>query len=133
MKSFRTKTDIILIVIITTAFGFPIYQSIIHKKVINCILPSLILLLLFYFFSTLRYVIENEYLIIKTKFYIFNKIKISEIKSIEKTNDLTSAPALSIERLSIKFGKHDEVLLSPKDKQGFINELLNVKASIEIL
>lgn len=132
MKTHRSKIDIWLIVLLIIVFSYPIYQATYHQNWVQFCLFSMVAVLVFYSFSTLKYIIQDEFLVIKINFYTFNKIKISEIKSIENSNNLISSPALSIDRLSIKFGKFDEVLVSPKNKEAFTNDLSNVNTEIII-
>ena len=65
-------------------------------------------------------------------FIVNERIDISKIRKIEKTNSILSSPALSLDRIAIKFNKFDEVYISPKEKQAFVDELLNVNPDIEI-
>lgn len=50
-------------------------------------------------------------------------IPVSGIRRIERSRSLVSGPALSLDRLLIRYGKHDWILISPKDKEGFLSEL----------
>ena len=50
-------------------------------------------------------------------------IPLSGIRRIERSRSLIAGPALSLDRLLIHYGKHDWILISPKDKDGFISEL----------
>ena len=56
-------------------------------------------------------------------------IDIQEIKSIKKTNELSNAPALSVDRLEICY-KGGRVLISPRDKLKFVKELKNINPKI---
>ena len=61
--------------------------------------------------------------------------QIVNIKTIRKISDdmnWISAPALSLDRLELFFNTYDGVVVSPKDKIGFIKELLVVKPDIEL-
>ncbi len=133
MKSYRSKIDTWLIVLLTIVFGIPILNAIYNQIWALLLIFLPIVLLIIYMFSTLRYCIEGDFLIIKFGFYTHSKININEIKSIEKSNNPLNSPASSLDRLSIKYNKYDEVLVSPKEKQDFINDLLNVNAGIVVL
>lgn len=50
-------------------------------------------------------------------------IPVSGIRRIEPSRSLVSGPALSLDRLLIHYGKHDWILISPKDREGFLSEL----------
>ena len=56
------------------------------------------------------------------------KININDITQIEPTHNPLSSPALSLDRLKIyyrKDGRVATVMISPKDKEGFLNILRN--------
>ena len=84
-------------------------------------------------FLKTEYKIENEKLKIKCGI-IFNKtIDISKIKKISKTSSLMSSPAPSFDRIELKYGKFDEIIIiiSPKDKLSFANDLTQINTEIE--
>ena len=58
------------------------------------------------------------------------KVEIQSIKRIYKTRNPLSSPALSLDRIAIVYNKYDEVLISPKDKKEFIEELLKINPDI---
>jgi hypothetical protein len=51
-------------------------------------------------------------------------IPIDSISRIASSRSVASAPALSISRLAIQYGRFKEVLISPADRRGFIRALL---------
>jgi hypothetical protein len=81
---------------------------------------------------TTYYVISGDKLIIKSGLFFNLNLNIEDIKRISETDDLVSSPALSTDRLEILYNKFDVVLISPKDKQGFIEELGKLNPQIEI-
>jgi hypothetical protein len=64
---------------------------------------------------------------------VYERIDIFKITKIEKTNSILSSPALSLDRIRIRYNKYDEVLISPKVKKEFVDELLKVNPTIEII
>ena len=50
-------------------------------------------------------------------------IPISSITSIRPSRNPISSPALSLRRLSIRYNKYDEILVSPKDREAFVAAL----------
>ena len=51
------------------------------------------------------------------------KIPIAEIPSIEATRSPLSSPALSMDRLRIRYGKRRRIMISPADKAGFLEAI----------
>ena len=65
---------------------------------------------------------------------IFKKIRISikDILHVKETRNPFSSPALSMDRLEIKYADRKFVLISPKEKNDFINTLLEKNPEIII-
>ncbi|WP_041720467.1 PH domain-containing protein [Alkaliphilus metalliredigens] len=57
-------------------------------------------------------------------------IPIKDIKSIKKTRNPLSSPALSIERLQIRYGYSSMILISPKDRDRFIELITKENGNI---
>lgn len=73
-----------------------------------------------------KYVIDGEYLIVKSGFFFSQRFFIEDLRSITPTRTILSAPAASLDRLELNFGDVS-VVVSPKDKDGFI-ECIRSKA-----
>ena len=78
-----------------------------------------------------RYKIEENILNIQCGGFNW-KINIEEIRKIRKVKSIFAAPALSIDRLEILYGKYDVVSISPKNEDKFIELLLNENPQIPI-
>jgi hypothetical protein len=127
MKIYKSKVDWWLVVLVLAVFGFPIVDGVLSKENMLSVV-FIILLLLFYILAiTLKYKIEGEYLTIWR-----TKIDIKTIRKVYATRNPLSSPALSINRIAIVYNKYDEVLISPKDRADFIEELLKVNPNIEV-
>ncbi|MEZ4838898.1 PH domain-containing protein [Flavobacterium sp.] len=83
-----------------------------------------------------RYTIKNSFL-----FYysgpIRGKIAIDSIRKIKQQkgwiNESFIKPALGINGLYIYYNKYDDIYVSPKDKEAFVNYLLKINPKIEII
>lgn len=82
--------------------------------------------------KTTQYIINENQLIVKSTWIVNERIDISKITKVEKSNSILSSPALSLDRLLVRYNKYDEVLISPRDKTEFIDELLKINPAIEI-
>jgi hypothetical protein len=60
------------------------------------------------------------------------RIPIQEIKEIKKTRSPLSAPACSLDRMEIKYGKSKRVMISPADKGNFIKTIMEKSPSIQL-
>ena len=102
-----------------------------HKSFIQTILMTVILfpfasLMLIPFFGT-EYTLTNDQLQVDSGFSI-QKI---ELTDITPTRSMSSAPALSLDRIKISY-QDEEILISPKDKSRFYREIQARNPSIAI-
>lgn len=51
------------------------------------------------------------------------KVRIDEITSVKATRNPLSSPALSLDRLAIRYGKNRRIMVSPADKPGFLKAI----------
>ena len=77
------------------------------------------------------YTIDGNKLKIKCGFFTYKPIEINDIKEITKSNNIISSPAASFDRIEIKYGKFEEVIISPKDKFEFAKYLTNLNPKIK--
>ena len=127
MKIYKSKIDWWLIILILVLFGYPIIDGILGKEYVLSLIFGLVLIVFFFLSKTIQYKIDGENLIIwKTK------IDIKTIRKVYRTKNPLSSPAMSLDRIAIVYNKFDEVLLSPEERDEFINELLKINPNIEI-
>jgi len=69
-----------------------------------------------------KYVVTAEELVIHGG-VIKLRIPRQAITSITDTSSLVSSPAFSLDRLEVKYGEDKIVLISPKDKAGFLGDI----------
>ncbi len=60
-------------------------------------------------------------------------IPLNLIKSVKKTTNTLSGPALSLKRIEIVYGQYDFVLISPKDRDEFMRVLSKYCPQAEII
>jgi hypothetical protein len=85
------------------------------------ILPVLALLL--WVMLSTAYVIDGDELVIRcgpTK----SSISIASITRIRRSSSPASAPAASLRRLEVHYGRYNEVLISPRDRREFIRAIV---------
>jgi Bacterial PH domain len=96
----------------------------------------LLILALFIFilqlFVNTNYVIDKEMLKIRAGFLYKLDLNIQQIIRIEETSSPLSSPAASFDRLEIIYNKFDSVIISPKEKKLFIQDILQINPTIEI-
>lgn len=114
---------------------FPIFrsiQAIIEGDWLGYLVLLCVVLLVVFLSKTTRYIINEDQLIVKSFWIVNEKIDISKIRKVEKSNSVLSSPALSLDRIAVRYNKFDEIYLSPQNKQLFFEDLLSVNPDIEI-
>jgi hypothetical protein len=128
MKIYRSKIDWWLMLIVYGVFVYPIVDGIRMKHYeLSLIFAGIVGLISFLFYTT-RYKIEGENVVIWR-----TKIHIHSIRKVYKTRNPLSSPALSLDRIAIVYNKFDEVLISPVERDDFIQELLKINPNIEVV
>ena len=126
---FRSKVDLWLVVVIVAVpimlldyilDGLNIPDKFAELSALAIVIAVLGLLSWLYF-ST-RYTISGDFLLVKAGPFSW-VIPIEDIVSVEPTRNPSSGPALSLDRLLIRYGHSAELIISPKDKAGFMKEL----------
>lgn len=86
-----------------------------------------------YMFTSIYYIIDGNKLTVRCGFMFNSTIQIDKIKKIAETNNPISSPAASLDRLAIYYNQHDLVIVSPKDKIGFIHQLKEINSAIMVV
>ena len=99
--------------------------------------PALAIILVFvlfllYIFKTTYYTIFDGKLNVRSAFFINTTIYISSITKISETNTFLSAPAASLDRLEIVYNEFSSLVISPKDKKGFIEEICKQNPAVKV-
>lgn len=124
---FRSRIDwwiaaILIAIVLTPLFAMPM-------KGANFILEAVISLLVLSTFHTV-YVIKEGKLRVWVGFIRLANKDIQQVQSVLRTSSILSAPALSLDRLLITFANGDRLVISPKDRDGFIAALRAVNEHI---
>ena len=82
-------------------------------------IPGAILLLLIFF--NIKYSLSDDELFVKNGFST-QSIPLNDITHIIPTNSMLSAPALSLDRIEIRY-EGGSIVISPKDREGFYNAI----------
>ena len=79
-----------------------------------------------------RYVIEGETVSIKCGVigWECDAFRVQDVQTVEESHDVLAAPALSLDRLRIDLGLRRDIVISPKDKAGFLRALAAIDAQL---
>lgn len=78
------------------------------------------------------YEIEGSELKIVCGLMYKKTVDITSITRVKATRNPISSPALSLDRIEIICGRRDRVIVSPKDKEGFVSALVLVQPGIVV-
>ena len=135
-KKYSSKVSYGLLTVVFIVFFSPLILNLIKIGInLNLTLISLFLIIIFglitHMFLKTEYTIEDKKLKIKCGFFTYKPIEINEIREITKSSNIISSPAASFDRIEIKYGKFEELIISPKNKFEFAQYLTNLNPKIK--
>jgi len=138
VRKYKSKVSYgLLIAISLIMFGPFIFKlsdyTLNTQRILGILLLLVTFALILHMFLTTIYTIDNGKLKIKSGFFSYKPIEISEIKRIKKTNNIISSPAASFDRIEIQYGKFKSIIISPKDKLNFCKDLNELNPEITIV
>ena len=132
MKKYPSKISYgLLIFILAVLIGTTI--PMIFKPVwTGLFINTAVILFTLHLFLNTYYVIEGEFLVVKSGMIFNKKIDINSVKSIKETKTIISAPALSFDRLEVNWGQYTGVVISPRDKKKFVEHMTRINPLIDV-
>lgn len=133
-KVYKSKIGEGLVITLVVILGFTFVSMVSGGATwvgIATLLP-LVAFIVHMLFNT-HYTIQGETVHIQCGFFRYPSVNIKTIRKISETNSLLAAPAVSMDRLEISYNRFDSIVISPKDKQGFIEELKRINPDIEVV
>ncbi|HYK74828.1 MAG TPA: PH domain-containing protein [Pseudoneobacillus sp.] len=122
----------LLFAVVSGFYG--IIENISSVGILFVLFPLSVLLPFFimWMWLTTYYILDDHNLVIKYGPFK-NTIPLNSIKSVKKTMNPISSPALSLKRLEIAYGQYDFVLISPKDRDEFMRILTKKCPHVKIM
>lgn len=133
MKKYKSKIDTWLVLSIAILLGVEGIIMIVNHLWYGLAFILAVAGFFIYIFTSISYTIDGNRLIVRNGFMFNSTIPIDKIKKIVETNNPFSAPAGSLDRIAICYNTRDSVLVSPKDKMGFIHQLKEINSSIMVV
>lgn len=131
-KVYPSKVGLELLVPILLISGTGMVPAIKEGAWVKLAIPIGILILFIAIFYSISYEIKKEVLVVKSFFWFKKVIPIESIKAIEETYNPISAPAASLQRLEVRYDRFNSIIISPKDRMGFITHLKALSPSIQV-
>ncbi|MGV3458858.1 MAG: PH domain-containing protein [Flavobacterium sp.] len=133
MKKYRSATDVWMLLLLFIPMAYPVYEGIATQDLGLVLTFAGITAFIGSLFLTITYIITEDTLIVGSGIFGKQKIAIADITSVCKSYNPLSAPALSINRLEIKYGQnYDYTLISPVRREEFVAELLKINPNIKV-
>lgn len=133
MKKYNSKIGYGIVVFIAIVLGGTSTMLIVNQVWLGLIINIAVAGFIAYMFISTFYIIDGNDLIIKCGFMANTTIKIDKIKKIMETNNPLSSPANSLDRIAIYYNNSGFIMISPKDKINFIDQLTAINPKIEII
>lgn len=139
-RHFASKRDLWLVLVLWVATLALVYASIdvavsptapLFKAVFLFVCVSGAVIMLWILYGT-YYVLTDEVLLIRCGPFR-QRVVVSAIQEVNPTRTAMSGAACSLDRLHIKYrGSRSGVLISPADKQSFLQELVSLDAQFTL-
>lgn len=135
-KQYKSKVTYWLFILIGIAVCIKPIMDFSSKNIKATLPPVLIALftcgLVALMIYNIRYVIDNTTLKIYYGIpFLAIEVNISSIISIKKTRNILASPAASLDRIAIDYGSYGSIIISPKDTQSFVKDLLQINPNIK--
>lgn len=135
---YRSKVDAWLVILLLFVWVFSLWTVMTgDPSVVLWISAAVIVLMLVAMtdiVTRITYVITGNTLTVKCSFFMKKDFDIRHIKSIKPSHSFLASAGASLDRLAIRFdNSHDVLLISPKDKQGFIDHICRVNPGVTLL
>ncbi|MET4575141.1 PH domain-containing protein [Ottowia thiooxydans] len=136
---FRSKVDLWLAALLvisalavlgSVALAWPVATGLVGKLVLLALLVPGVAFPLWLLLSTAYRLDETELMIQSGP--LRWRIPVQSIRVVEPSRSWISAPALSLDRLRIHYGRAGQTLVSPKQKQAFIQALQQRNSHIRV-
>lgn len=134
---YKSKISITLFVIVTTCLIvlplLPLFTSSPTTEDIAFIAVYLIIAVALeaFLYTGTSYTIASEKLTVKS-FLVKEEINIGDISSIVHTRTWLSAPALSLNRIELRYKRSRSIVISPRSEEQFIAKLKQVNPAIDV-
>ena len=116
---------IILILVAIMIFNFR------EGNWITALMPLLMFVFIVSLLYSISYEVHEKKILVKSLFFK-SIVPIKTISAIQDTRNPISAPAASLDRMEIFYGDNKSIVISPKNKIGFISHLKELSPSIQV-
>lgn len=132
MNTYRSKIGLELTIPIGLLFGGLITVFILNRQWGGLIPLGATAAFIIIVLTNIRYTINGTTLTVTCRPLYRTTIPIDSIISITATKNPLSAPAASLDRMEIRYNVNSSILISPKEKQAFLEHLRQINPQIKV-
>lgn len=129
-KQFKSKIDRWLLILLVVVMVFEVVvmsiaalQTADPRAALGLVVTALLIVALIGWLLTgTHYTVDGNTLRVVSGPFRW-KVTIDQIHSVEATRNPLSSPALSLDRLRIRYGKNRQIMVSPSDQRGFLKAI----------
>jgi len=124
MKVYKSKVDLWLMGLIVGSLTFPVFLSLIFGEAfwVTFLICGLTLAFVAWVYLATRYKVSSTTINIHGGLFKV-KVPLDSIKSMKNSRNPIASPAFSLDRLEITYDTNKKILISPKDKIGFLSDI----------
>ena len=134
-RVFKSKVDTWLITVMAASTllvagaCFSIDNADLLAYIINIVLVAVMVFVFFAIFN-IRYEVSEDTLFVRSFILLSYTIPVADIREIRASSSWLASPAASLDRLEIRYGRGNSLLISPADRQGLIDCLRGFNPNI---
>ena len=132
MKKYNSKINVGVAMFVFGLLGLILAYCLSVQLLFPSGIVLLVTLLVIILYTGTAYSIKGNDLVVKAGLLYRKVIPIATIESIQTTNDAIASPALSLDRILISFAGNKSVLISPKRKLQFLQDLQNINPDLTV-
>ncbi|NBP68435.1 MAG: hypothetical protein EBU52_06780 [Cytophagia bacterium] len=132
MKIYKSKIDKALLFPIILVISVLCFMMLYAGSWSGLVIVLLVALLVGDIFLRTRYKVEDLQLKVNCSFIVNTAVDINSISKIQRSTSFLSSPATSFDRIEIIYNKFESLIISPADKQSFVETLKQINPKIEI-
>jgi Na+(H+)/acetate symporter ActP len=130
MATYRSKIGIELVIPLSIFLTWSLINQINTKDWSGLAIIVLASAFFAHLLLTIYYQVDEKNLIVKCSFLINTTINISSIKTIRESGSILASAAASLDRLEIIYNDNDSILISPREKEKFVEHLQCINPNI---
>ena len=131
-RIYKSKIGLGLTAFVGTVLLVVFTIMIVNQIWIGFLINLITTLFIAYTLLTTQYTINKSELRIQCGFLYDETVTIDKIISITESRNPISSPAASLDRLELKLKNTHSILISPKEKDGFIDHILQINPAVKV-